>query len=60
MVPTMPRFTVERARQQRGTRFPTAHAAVQRLGALGIVTGLTGQKKNRRDSDPPCIELMRL
>jgi Fic family protein len=46
-LPMMPRFTVERARQTLGTTFPTASAAVKTLEELGIVTELTGHKKNR-------------
>ena len=47
MLPMMPRFTIERARQALDTSFPTATAAVRLLEGLGIVTELTGQKKNR-------------
>jgi Fic family protein len=47
MLPMMPRFTVERARQALATSFPTANAAVRALEELGIVSELTGQKKNR-------------
>ncbi|NMG03361.1 Fic family protein [Azoarcus taiwanensis] len=47
MLPVMPRFTVEHVRQALDTSFPTANAAVKALEALGIVTELTGQKKNR-------------
>lgn len=47
MLPMMPRFTIERVRQSLDTSFPTANAAVQLLEGLGIVTELTGQKKNR-------------
>ena len=47
LLPMMPRFTVERARQKLGTTFPTANAAVKMLADLGIVAELTGQKKNR-------------
>ncbi len=43
----MPRFTVERVRQQLGTTFPTANAAVKMLADLGVVAETTGQKKNR-------------
>lgn len=60
LLPMMPRFTVERARQQLGTSFPTANAAVQMLEALGIVTELTGQKTKRSYSYQPYIELMKL
>ena len=58
MLPMMPRFTVERVRQKLGTSFPTANAAVQLLAELGIVTELTGQKKNRSYSYQRYIELM--
>jgi hypothetical protein len=47
MLPMMPRFNIERARRSLGTSFPTANAAVKLLEDLGIVTELTGQKKNR-------------
>jgi Fic family protein len=47
MLPMMPRFNVEQVRQKLGTTFPTANAAVKVLEDLGIVTELTGQKKNR-------------
>lgn len=60
MLPMMPRFTVERVRQKLGTSFPTANAAVQVLAQLGIVTELTGQKKNRSYSYQRYIELMKL
>lgn len=46
-LPTMPRFTVERARQKLDTTFPTANAAIRSLADLGIVAEMTGQKKNR-------------
>ena len=54
----MKRALTERVRQQLGTRFPTANAAVKVLVDLGIVAELTGQKKNRSDSDQHYIELM--
>lgn len=47
MLPTMPRFNVERVREALDTTFPTANAAVKVLETLGIVVELTGQKKNR-------------
>lgn len=47
LLPMMPRFTVERARQRLSTTFPTANAAVRALEQLGIVAEMTGQKKNR-------------
>ena len=60
LLPMMPRFTVERVRQKLGTSFPTANAAVQMLAELGIVTELTGQKKNRSYSYQSYIERMKL
>ena len=47
LLPTMPRFTVDRVCQTLNTTFPTASAAIKLLQALGIVSELTGQKKNR-------------
>ncbi len=47
MLPMMPRFTVDMVRRKLATSFPTANAAVKVLEELGIVTELTGQKKNR-------------
>lgn len=47
MLPMMPRFTVEQARQKLETSFPTANAAVKLLHGLGILTERTGQKTNR-------------
>ena len=56
MLPMMPRFTIERARKRLDTTFPTANAAVKVLEDLGIVTEMTGQKKNRIYSYQPYIE----
>ncbi len=47
MLPTMPRFTVEQARQKLETSFPTANAAVKLLQTLGVLNETTGQKTNR-------------
>lgn len=58
MLPMMPRFTIERARQQLDTSFPTATAAVKVLEELGIVTEMTGQKKNRSYSYQAYVELL--
>jgi Fic family protein len=58
MLPMMPRFTVERVRQQLNTSFPTANAAVQILEVLGIVMEMTGQKKNRSYSYQAYVELL--
>ncbi|GAA3981861.1 hypothetical protein GCM10022279_01840 [Comamonas faecalis] len=54
----LPRLTVERARQQLHTTFPTANAAVQVLERLGIVLEVTGQKKNRSYSYRAYIDLL--
>ncbi len=58
LLPMMPRFTIERVRQQLDTSFPTANAAVKVLEDLGIVTERTGLKKNRSYSYQAYIELM--
>lgn len=48
----------ERVRQKLETSFPTANAAVKVLEDLGIVTEMTGQKKNRSYSYQPYIEML--
>jgi Fic family protein len=53
MLPTMPRFTIERVRQQLDTSFPTATAAVKTLEDLGIVAEMTGQKKTEASATKP-------
>lgn len=58
LLPTMPRFTIERVRQALDTTFPTATAAVNLLVSLGIVSETTGQKKNRSYSYTAYIEQM--
>jgi Fic family protein len=58
LLPMMPRFTIERVRQKLETSFPTASAAVKVLEDLGIVTEMTGQKKNRSYSYQAYIELL--
>lgn len=58
MLPMMPRFTIERVRQQLDTSFPTATAAVKVLEELGVVTEMTGQKKNRSYSYQAYAELL--
>jgi Fic family protein len=58
MLPMMPRFTIERVRQQLDTSFPTATAAVKALEDLGIVTEVTGLKKNRSYSYQSYVELL--
>ncbi len=47
MLPMMPRFTIEHARQKLDTTFPTATAAVKVLEELGVVAEQTGQKRGR-------------
>jgi Fic family protein len=58
LLPTMPRFTIERVRQQLGTSFPTATVAIQVLLDLGIIIEITGQKKNRHYSYQNYIDLL--
>jgi len=58
MLPMMPRFTIERVRQKLDTSFPTATAAVKVLEDMGIVTEMTGQKKNRCYSYQAYVELL--
>ncbi|MBK8286776.1 MAG: Fic family protein [Ahniella sp.] len=58
LLPMMPRFTVERVRQQLATTFLTANAAVQVLEKLGIVVEVTGQKKNRHYSYQAYVDLL--
>ena len=58
LLPIMPRFTVEKARQQLETSFPTANAAVRLLTELGIVMEMTGQRKNRTFGYQRYIELL--
>ena len=58
LLPTMPRFSVERARAALSTTFPTASAAIKLLQELGIVTEITGQKKNRSFSYQTYIDLL--
>lgn len=58
LLPLMPRFTVEQARQKIDTTFPTANAAVKLLEQLNILTERTGQKTNRIYSYGTYIELL--
>ena len=58
LLPMMPRFTIEQVRQKLSTSFPTATAAVKLLENLGIVSELTGQKKNRTFSYQAYVELL--
>jgi Fic family protein len=58
LLPVMPRFTIEQVRQKLESTFPTATAAVKLLEELGIVSELTGQKKNRSFSYRAYVELL--
>ena len=58
MLPMMPRFTIARAHKPLDISFPTANAAVKVLQNLGIVTEITGQKKNRSYSYQAYTELL--
>ncbi len=58
ILPMMPRFNIERARQILNTIFPTASAAVNHLVDLGIVKEMTGQKKNRSYSYQDYVDLL--
>lgn len=58
LMPLMPRFTIEQVRQKLKTTFPTATAAVKLMETLGVVTELTGQKKNRCFSYAAYVDLL--
>ena len=58
LLPTMPRFSIEQARQRLNTTFPTATAAVTLLQSLGIVSEQTGQKKHRLFSYQAYVDLL--
>jgi len=58
LLPVMPRFTIEQVRRKLETTFPTATASVKLLQELGIVSELTGQKKNRSFSYSAYVELL--
>ncbi len=58
LLPMMPRFTIDGVRQKLSTTFPTATAAVNVMTTLGIVTELTGKKKNRSFSYERYVELL--
>jgi Fic family protein len=58
LLPVMPRFTIEQVRQKLETTFPTATAAVTLLEEQGIVTEVTGQKKNRNFSYRAYVEML--
>jgi Fic family protein len=58
LLPSMPRFTVERARAALGTSFPTANAAIKALVELDIVSETTGRAKNRSFGYAKYIKLL--
>ncbi len=58
MLPLMPRFSVEQARERLQTTFPTANGAVRLLEELGIVTERTGQRTNRLYSYQAYVDLL--
>ena len=58
LLPVMPRFTIAQVQQKLSTTFPTATAAVMLLEELGLVTELTGLKKNRSYSYQAYVELL--
>ena len=58
MLPLMPRFTIEQVRQRLATTFPTATSAVMLMVELGIVSELTGQKKNRSFGYQAYVQLL--
>jgi Fic family protein len=58
MLPMMPRFSVDQARQKLDTTFPTANAAVKMLQDLGIIAETTGQKTHRVYSYQRYVELL--
>jgi Fic family protein len=58
LLPTMPRLSVDRVCEAVQTTFPTANTAIKLLEELGILTELTGQKKNRTFSYAAYIQLL--
>lgn len=58
LLPTMPRLSVDRVCMAVQTTFPTANSAIKLLEELGILTELTGQKKNRTFSYAAYIQLL--
>jgi Fic family protein len=58
LLPMMPRFTIEQVRQRLATTFPTATSAVMLLVDLGILSELTGQKKNRSFGYQAYVQLL--
>jgi len=58
LLPTMPRFTIDRVKSELGTTYPTANAAVRTLEHLGIVVEITGNSRNRSYSYQTYIDLV--
>jgi Fic family protein len=58
LLPVMPRFTVDQAREKLETTFPTANAATRVLEGLGIVDEITGQRANRIYSYETYVKLL--
>ena len=58
LLPTMPRMSVDRVCGALQTTFPTANAAIKLLEELGILTELTGQRKNRTFSYAAYVQLL--
>jgi len=58
LLPTMPRLSVDRVCTVLQTTFPTANMAIKLLEELGILTEVTGQKKNRTFSYAQYIKLL--
>lgn len=58
LLPTMPRLSVDRVCVAVQTTFPTANTAIKLLEELGILTELTGQKKNRTFSYAAYVQLL--
>ncbi len=58
LLPMMPRFTIEKVRQELSTSYPTANAAVKLLVDLGIAVEMTGMKKFRTYGYQSYIDLL--
>jgi Fic family protein len=58
LLPTMPRLSVDRVCSVLQTTFPTANMAIKLMEELGILTEVTGQKKNRTFSYAQYIKLL--
>jgi Fic family protein len=58
LLPTMPRLSVDRVCSVLQTTFPTANMAIKLMEELGILTEVTGQKKNRTFSYAEYIKLL--